>query len=228
MEIFKQKRRVIKNIIFGIGFANILYVKKIYKPYDRKETITMKKLLLVIMSIICALALAGPAMALTLDNSDLFGSVDPGSPADVGDVAPRLQQGIDLYNFWNPLPFTGTISGYLYTVIYGADVPDSPDLPDVNVASGVKIDTSSLTNTINDPYLYLVAKYDDKDFLYYLGGATGSITLVDPIQQGISNFVLFNSTPGNGNGNGVPEPATMLLLGSGLVGLWALRRKFKK
>jgi hypothetical protein len=228
MEIFKQKRRVIKNIIFGIGFANILYVKKIYKPYDRKETITMKKLLLVIMSIICALALAGPAMALTLDNSDLFGSVDPGSPADVGDVAPRLQQGIDLYNFWNPLPFSGTISGYLYTVIYGADVPDSPDLPDVNVASGVKIDTSSLTNTINDPYLYLVAKYDDKDFLYYLGGATGSITLVDPIQQGISNFVLFNSTPGNGNGNGVPEPATMLLLGSGLVGLWALRRKFKK
>jgi len=180
------------------------------------------------MSIICALALAGPAMALTLDNSDLFGSVDPGSPADVGDVAPRLQQGIDLYNFWNPLPFSGTISGYLYTVIYGADVPDSPDLPDVNVASGVKIDTSSLTNTINDPYLYLVAKYDDKDFLYYLGGATGSITLVDPIQQGISNFVLFNSTPGNGNGNGVPEPATMLLLGSGLVGLWALRRKFKK
>jgi len=41
-------------------------------------------------------------------------------------------------------------------------------------------------------------------------------------------LAVFGEITQGGGGGEVPEPATMILLGSGLIGLWGARKKFKK
>lgn len=86
---------------------------------------------------------------------------------------------------------------------------------------GIGDDDKQLTNY--DPgfaWDYAIVKYNGQWIAYEDTGNDNLLT-TGIFPKGISHVDFFGPQP-------VPEPATMLLLGSGLIGLWGFRKMFKK
>ena len=132
-----------------------------------------------------------------------------------------------------------TINTWLNNIISDYNKDNHTSLP-TNVTTDFRVNSGSsapsgypsfgsntLTLDIPANYAYLVVHWGGSGGgtyqAYYLTGTTGSITLTNS-KYGLSWYEFY----GPSNSTSTPEPATMILLGSGLAGVVVYRKKFQK
>ena len=192
----------------------------------KREVKTVKRILLVVALVVCAVGFAGPASAVSLD-WDLYG---------IGTVVPAVPPGGDAVEVENLQYFINDYNGvspntepyaHTYTADYGTALPGTLPSP---ATWGEKVTTNNIVldlSSLSGSYNYLAAKFADDIAYYWIGGLTGEITLDSPFASGaatnLSHISLFNGTPTQ-----VPEPGALMLLGFGLAGVGTLRRFLKR